>query len=274
MTGSFKDCWRLTWQEFWSKLTKFPQAPVDLFVQLFDDVIDFLQNPPTGTEYELIHNDPAKAKQAFHRLKGGDFKGEAAIIGFLEAAHTTIVDFGIAHFADYYSKVIKQFIIRYNLRYRVADPFKLRLLLSGTFAGLYDALETLNAANQHLAELMDDFEHAFDTYVRSQRQVDLKACIGKASMYAEGIAALAVNSEGSLGELCDRLACWPHKAVKESIKKLYGFCSNYPGIRHAGSPAGRLRKLESRDALFFSVLLFSFSGYITESINTKELLGF
>ena len=137
----------------------------------------------------------------------------------------------------------------------------------------YGELEKLNAANSDLAELMEEFEHSFDNYVRSQKQGDLKTCIGKAAMYAEGIAGKATGRNGSLGDLCDILQCWPHRAVKSAVKSLYGFCSDYPGIRHGTNTAARLRNLDSRDAIFFPVLFLSLAGYVTESIDTKEPLG-
>lgn len=92
---------------------------------------------PVGAAYDVIHNDADQARIAFQRLKGGAFKGEAAIIGFLEAAHGTITVFGKARLVEAYVSCVGRFLSRYNLRYRIVPPFRLRLLLSGTFAGLY-----------------------------------------------------------------------------------------------------------------------------------------
>jgi hypothetical protein len=46
---------------------------------------------------------------------------------------------------------------------------------------------------------MENFEHSFDAFVRSHQQADLKASIGRASMYAEGLAALVAQSTGTFG---------------------------------------------------------------------------
>jgi len=274
MTGSLQNRWQATWREVWTKLADAVDSPVDLFIQLFDCAVGFLIQPPPRVEYEVIHNDPTKARQAFRRLKGSDFKGEAAILGFLEAVYATLADLSTGRLAIRYQRLIKNFLSCFNLRYRLVETFKLRSLLPGSFAGLYSELEKLNSSNPHLAELMDDFEHSFDdTYARSHHQVDLKASIRAASMYAEGLATAVSRSSGTLGTLCDHLRCWPHCAVKDSLKKLYGFCSDYPGIRHSGNPDGQLRGLDGRDAVLLSVLLFSFSGYFSESLNISELLG-
>ena len=81
----------------------------------------------------------------------------------------------------------------------------------------------------------------------------------------------ATNAAGrTLGDLWDKTICRPHKTVKECLKKLHGFCSDYPGIRHAGNPNGRLRDLEPRDAILICLLLLSFSGYLTYEPRSGE----
>jgi hypothetical protein len=264
VTGILSAHWSSTWREVWRKLADTPRAPTDLFIQLFDTATDHLTTPPTGADYDPIHNDALRARLAFQKLRGHDFKGEPGIIGFLEAAHTTIGEFALAQLSKNYVTNIARFLARYNLGYRIAEPFKLRLLLVGTFSTLYSELERLNTENPHLADLMEEFEYSFDSYVRSQRQGDIKTCISKAAMYAEGIAGMTARSTGSLGELCDRLTCWPHRAVKSAAKAAYGFCSDYPGIRHGNAGTGKLRDLEGRDAMFLSVLFLSLSGYIAD----------
>jgi hypothetical protein len=233
--------------------------------------MDFLIHPPTREEYEVIHNDPEKARHAFRRLKGTDFKSESDIVGFLEAIYATITDLRIVGLGERYKQLIKNFLSRFNLRYRLVEPFKLRSLLPGSFSGLYAELEKLNSTNPYLAELMDNFEHSFDAYARSHQQADLIASILRASLYAEGLASIVARSTGNLGSLCDTLHCWPHNTVKEALKKLFGFCSDYPGIRHSGNPAAQLRGLDGRDMVLLSVLLFSFSGFFPDSLNICEL---
>jgi hypothetical protein len=142
----------------------------------------------------------------------------------------------------------------------------------GVFASFYAEMARLHATDAHLGGLMSDFEQAFGSYVRSKQAHDLKTCISKASMYAEGLAAKTHGQSGTLGALCDGLNCWPHATVRDSLKKLYGFCSDYPGIRHAGTPASKLRELECRDAIVLSMLLVSFSGYLSDEVRIEDIL--
>ncbi|MDD4318989.1 MAG: hypothetical protein PHW10_01550 [Candidatus Peribacteraceae bacterium] len=273
MIGSLQKNWQMSWREVWAKLANSALAPSDLFIQLHDSVLPHLREQPALADYEVIHNDSARARRAFQQLKGSDFKGESEIVSFLEEAKVTIADFGKPRFEERYVQLITIFLAKYNLRYRVSDPFKLQLKLSGVFAGLYAELEELNRTNPDLAESMSDFEHAFDTFARTRRQADLKGCIAKASLYTEELAGVAAGRSGALGGLCDRLTCWPHVTVKEALKKLYGFCSDYPGIRHAGNRSAQIRRLDSRDAVLLCTLFISFSGFLPDTIRTDELFG-
>lgn len=176
-------------------------------------------------------------------------------------------------YEDLYKRLLRDFLRKYNLRYRLDDPFTLRFLLPGSFTNLYAELHRLNAANPHFASLLTYFEHAFDIYVRSQNASDLRRCIATASNYAEGLASATHRQPGTLGAVCNQLTDWPHERLKEALQKLYGFCSDYPNIRHAGNPGSVLRPLGPRDATGLSVLLLAFSGYLSPHLDEQIVLG-
>jgi hypothetical protein len=104
------------------------------------------------------------------------------------------------------------------IAHRLDDPFKLRFLLPGSFSNLYSELQRLNSTNGHLSGLLQDFEHAFDRYARTQDAADLKTCIAKASNYAEGLASTTHGNPGTLGALCNHIGDWPHDKVKEALR--------------------------------------------------------
>jgi hypothetical protein len=77
-------------------------------------------------------------------------------------------------------------------------------------------------------------------------------------------------TKGSLGEMCGELGGWPHPAVPESLKRLYGFASDRSGIRHGKSRrrADRdYRALEMRDLIAMSILLAGFTPYLTDLLD-------
>jgi hypothetical protein len=138
---------------------------------------------------------------------------------------------------------------------------------------MYTEIQRINSSSPHLIGLLDDFEKAFDRYARTQDPTDLKTCIGKASNYAEGLASATYGTPNTLGFICNQLTDWPHDKVKEALQHLYKFCSDYPGIRHAGNPAGVRRALATRDLTMASMLIMSFSGYLSPQFDERAVLG-
>lgn len=222
---------------------------------------------------ELIRNEPSEAEQSFLGLQGTDFISELGVAEFLESAYELLENLDIAACAEAFKSLLRSFLDKYNLRYALGEPFSLWFLLPGSFSNLYADLKRINHSNGHLESLLRDFEHAFDLYSRSQDPTDLKTCIAKASNYAEGLASATNGTPGTLGALSNQIGDWPHDKVKESLQCLYKFCSDYPGIRHAGSPTGRRRDLEKKDAFLISLLLIVFSGYLTTHLNSDDVLG-
>ena len=83
----------------------------------------------------------------------------------------------------------------------------------------------------------------------------------------------AATHSGNLGghlQSAHRLAL---DKVKEALQHLYKFCSDYPGIRHAGNPAGVRRALATRDLTIASMLILSFSGYLSPQFDERMVLG-
>jgi hypothetical protein len=249
------------------------EAPPSLFSDLFVAAEEFLAPRPTEAELEEARNDPDKARQRFLALQGNDFASESSVVHFLEEAYEIIKDYEVSGFEDFYRRLLSGALSKFNLRYRLDDPCVLRFMLPGSFANLYGELQRLNVGNAHLASLLVDFERAFDHYARTQDPTDLKTCIAKVSNYAEGLASSTHGRPSTLGYLCDQLTDWPHDKIKEALKDLYKFCSDYPGIRHGGNPSGVRRDLATRDATMACLLVICFTGYLTPRMDERQVLG-
>src|SRR5439155_26155291 len=146
----------------------------ELFSDLFMAVDDYLAVATVEPHLEQIRSGPTQARTSFLALKGTDFASESAIVEFLEAADEVIADYDLPGYEDFFNRLLRDFLRKYNLRYRLDDQFTLRFLLPGSFTNLYAELHRLNAANPHLASLLADFEHAFDIYARNQSAADLR----------------------------------------------------------------------------------------------------
>jgi len=56
-------------------------------------------------------------------------------------------------------------------------------------------------------------------------------------------------------------------------RNLYGFCSDYAGVRHGGRPTACTRALDQKDCVLTCLLLLTFSGYLTPGVDAQEILG-
>jgi hypothetical protein len=274
MIGNLRERWEYTWTDIWVPLGSLPQSPFDLYSQLYRICVDYLRRRPTNQEIAEIVNNPEMALSAFQLIQGKQFRDEMAVVQFLERAHGLLTDFGSRILIRRYSEYASKFLRKYNLRYETAEPFALRVRLPALYADIYEHLRQVNMANAHLTQLMTDFEISFSDFVRTRAQRDLRTSLARASNYAEGIASVALNTPGgTLGHMCNQLAVWPHIAIRDAVKNLYQFCSDYPAIRHAGNPNNRIRDLEVKDTIIISALFFAASGYLHQQVRLEDVLG-
>lgn len=275
MSGSLRHAWEYLVSELWEPLADYSgkdaAAPPDLFSDLFAGADEFLSPRPAVMELADARSNPDNARQRFLALKGTDFASESAIVHFLEAARDVIADYEIPGFEDLYRRLLGDALRKFNLRYRLDDPFTLRFLLPGSFTNLYAELHRLNVGNPDLASLWGDFESAFDQYTRTLGDPDLRISIARASNYLEGLASATNGKAGTLGKLCDSLSDWPHDMIKDAVKCLYGFCSDYPGIRHSGTPGNRRRHLDTRDSVAINVSLMALAAYLSTGLDHGQL---
>jgi hypothetical protein len=194
MNGSLRHTWIYLPADLWEPLAAYSTAPEDLFSDLYEAVDDYLSVATPKLQFEAIRNDTAIARDSFLALKGTDFASESDIVNFLDEARDVIADYDITGYEELYKRLLRDLFRKYNLRYRLDEPFKIRFLLPGSFTNLYTELHRLNVADPHLASLLADFEHAFDRYARSQDPTDLKTCIAKASKYDEGLATATAGN--------------------------------------------------------------------------------
>ena len=272
MIGSLVEHWKYTWADVWIVLERSRRAPPDLFVDLYRTAIEPPQDEIAKKRFDLVVNDPAQARNAFEQIRSSDFGDDRAIVEFLESAFTTIREFGVPRFENLYRYLVREFTAKYNLTYRIDDPFRVRLVLPGVFASFYDDLVRANRTDPHLRTLMNNFERAFGSYAKSKESHELNSCIHNAFIYAEGLAGKNTGKGGTLGKLCDSLKCWPHNTVRDSLKTLYGFRNDYPGLGHGANQKGKLRDLEPRDAIVVCLLLLSFSGYLSGDVSIGNTL--
>jgi len=228
---------------------------------------------PGNTNYFDVSNDPELARSRFQEIEQDWFISDRRLCHFFEEAFFIIDDFGSDEFSRHYSILMDAFLRRYNLRYMLLRPFQLTPTIPGMLAGSAQQLDAKAETNEHLSGLKKHLERAVELLSKDGRLEDVHKCIGNACNLTEGLARSFPGAKATtLGDLAKELDVWPHPTLKEALLKLYGFCSNYPGIRHSGHPTGSLRELTIKDAFVVSALLLAFSGYFINDLDIEEIM--
>ncbi|WP_156937835.1 hypothetical protein [Mesorhizobium sp. LNHC221B00] len=306
MNGELLRVWSRTWQEVWLPFAKSSKTPEDLFSEFVRNLASPPQPPtsppapPSGAfdasgelidaaaiqarveyegamtryshyrdRYETALNSEKAAREFFRTLLT-EISSETEAVIFLESAHNALVTYGDDSLNDRFRALIKRFIVGFSLRYEVREPFSLHITIPGVFSKLIAEIRRISSADDHLRNLYDDFEEAFSDLRLNRTQARMKTCLQKQFNLLEALGRNCPNvTATTLGAICDQLD-WPHARLKEVGKDLYRFGSDYPGLRHGGTPANALRNLEMKDFISVSLMLASFTPYLTNGLDSDH----
>lgn len=282
MRGEFIGVWSETWREIWLSLIEQPLnnddegVSEDIFCELFRALAGDPKKPgafrktPSVEIVADILDDPVQSRQAFEATTVNELAGERELVGFFEATHDALEEFGGDPLSNRYFNLLAGFIEKYSFRYDLRRPCLLCPTLPGVFASLMRKLRTLTSQDPYLDTIMKDFENAVRDLRHDCSDGRIKTCIQKEVNLVEALGRTCSGiTETELGGICNQLNTWPHKAMKSVLKSLYGFASDYPGIRHAGTPSSALRTIEMRDMVAMSILLAGFMPYLTNQLNAE-----
>lgn len=274
MRGEFIGVWADTFREIWTPLAALEAAPNDLYCELFRAFSVAFKVELTTEELANFVDDPLEAKEAFLALKAESFSDERELAAALELVREALDDLVGPPLSDPYFNFLSAFIEKFSLRYDLRFPCILCPTLPGIFTSLIRDLRAVAHTDAHLSGLMTDFEAAIRELRTNSSDGHMKTCIQKQINLLEGMGAtLPLVTGNTLGAMCNQAGTWPHAQVKDSIKELYGFACDYPGIRHGGTAANALRALEMKDMVSISILLAGFAPYLTNGLNAESVYG-
>lgn len=272
MRGEFIGVWSETGRELWDKLATLEKAPDDLYCELYRELSSALKKKPTVEELAEIIDNSVQAKEAFLNTKAEDFSGERALVRFFEKTHEALDDLVGDALANPYFNLLATFIEKFSLRYDLRRPCLLCPTLPGVFNSLVRDLKAATTKDAHLNGLMKDYEEAIRDLRTDCSDTRIRTCMVKQInlLEAMGCSTSGVTAK-TVGQICNQVGTWPHESIKQAMKNLYEFTCDYPGIRHAGTPANALRVIEMRDMVAMSILLTGFMPYLSDKINSETV---
>jgi hypothetical protein len=264
MRGEFIRVWADTWREIWEPLASQEGAPDDIFCEIYRELSEALKNKPKPEVLADIIDNPLQSRDALQNSRADDLAGERALMAFFERTHETLEELAGETLANAYFNLLAHFIDKFSLRYDLRRPCTLCPTLPGVFASLVRDLRALTSQDAHLDSLMKDFENAIRDLRTDCSDGRIKTCIQKQINLLEAMGRGCPGvSRKTLGAICEQVGTWPHEKIKEAMKDVYGFASDYPGIRHAGTPSSAIRTIEMRDMVAMSIMLAGFTPYLT-----------
>jgi hypothetical protein len=272
MRGEFIGVWSETWREIWLPLIDHEDVPEDVFCELYRELVKALKAQPSAQDLADIVDNPLQSREIFEKTVADELAGERALVAFLEAAHPALDDLGSDELSNRYFNLLAEFIDKFSLRYDLRRPCMLCPTLPGVFASLVRDLRAMTSQDAHLDSLMKDFEDALRDLRYGCTDGRIRTCIAKEFILLEALGALCPGvTKDTLGGMCDQLGSWPHAAIRESLKKLYGFASDYPGIRHGKNAKGAIRPIDMRDMVAMSILLAGFTPYLSDKLDADVM---
>lgn len=272
MRGELIAVWSETWREIWLPLIEHEDVPEDIFCELYRTLAPTLKIQPSIETLADIIDNPEQSREAFRQVAADDFAGERAVVTFLETAHAALDDLSGDELSNRYFILLSGFMERFSLRYELRRPCTLCPTLPGMFANLVRELRVLTGRDFHLDTLMKEFENAIRDLRYDCSEGRIKTCIQKQVNLLEALGKDAPGVTGTtLGRICDQIGTWPHEKIKEAMKDLYGFASDYPGIRHGGTPTSALRAVDMRDLVGMSILLAGFTPYLSHALDSDAV---
>lgn len=240
---------------------------------LTQTLLDLADDPKRRAEararaQDAIINNAFKSRKAFDQARSSEFVGEIAIVSFLEATFDILDDVGGSPLSNLYFNLLSRFIDKFSLRYNLRRPCILCPTLPGMFTGLLRELDSLSTTDQNIGKRLRDFKEAIQDLRMGPTEGRISNCLLKQVMLLEAVAAASGGTAGSdLAALCKALEHWPHPAVRQSLLNLYGFASDFPGVRHGTPSTGMERDIDMRDMVAMSILLAGFTPYLTHRLN-------
>lgn len=268
MRGEFIGVWSETWREIWLPLIDHEGVPEDIFCELYRVLAPALRQQPSVEALADVIDNPVQSREAFDKTSAHDFAGERALVSFLEAAHSALDELTGDELSNRYFNLVAGFIDKFSLRYDLRRPCILCPTLTGMFASLLRNVHALALTDGNIAKRLQDVREAVQDLRFGQTEGRIANCVAKQVMLLEAIGATAAGITGTgLAAICNQSRQWPHPAMRTSLLNLYGFASDFPGLRHGTPSAGMLRDIDMRDLVAVSILLAGFTPYLSDQLD-------
>lgn len=219
-------------------------------VNLIEIRLEDLQFEKEDYEYEQQHNKYAflfgRDKNYFINKKQSLLRDQSAI--------------------DCYIKELNKILEIHSVGYRIVDRIFSKLTNNDEISTLKVALDSpVTEANKHLSKA--------HTLLSNPRHCDYENSIKEAICAVETMARFVTGIDSNTLSDCIKKLHKNHPlhpALKESILKLYGYCSDCDGIRHGSKPGHNAYVPTIAEAKFILVMCSALNNYLLQLKEVKQ----
>ena len=244
----------------------------DLLGALYQEAVKaFKEDILEKIGFSGIAIDEDSAARQFREIAATDFRSELHLVGFYEGAYETLSDYDEL-LAQRYLILLRGFASKYNLRYEIDEDGRITPTIPGLFTSLFDEMSSIGEADNDVRDLLLELNHAYRDLKTDKSEPRIKVYIHRLTNLIESIVSKHPEAtKSTLGAACKELSTWPHVTIQMSLSNLYGFTSDYPGIRHSGNSSSRLRSLDMRDVIALTILFAGFTPYLSDRIDCENV---
>jgi hypothetical protein len=264
--GEFGRVWNSMIVEVLGPTCGHPLADDHIWAEIFREYPKYSRFSIAPEVVAGIVDDTEESRSAVLSLRGSDFVGELAVVGFIESIYLAIEENYQALLASFYRERLVDFVDAHSTRYSITGSLRISVSLSGIVESILASVRGLAGEDVGVQLAMEGVELALADLREGATPARIKVCIQRETNLLEAVAQAHPDVRTkTLSDHVKELNTWPHRGVSSSLSSLYGFASDYPGIRHAGNVASALRDLDSRDAVAMSTLMFGYLPYLLDS---------
>ena len=284
--------WQLMNSEILPRLEDSENAIKDLYPALLDTYLDVIKDvflmEEGGTIEEIemkkseywdlvtAVNDIERAREQFYKLPLTITEKDAVNIS--ERYYYSLAERD-DNLADEYRDLLRDFLIKYNIRYFVSNPCKLILTIEGLLATEYDYIKHLSetsgsGSRKQLIEIMQNHLMKIDT--PDEENNCIASCIKLIEHFifdraSEKLSKPLRGGQRTLGYAMNKCPdLFPSESARDSLKSYYNFANEYPNVRHVGDDACVVRDLNKSDGLLALSLAVAYSAFLIQ--NHEDIL--
>lgn len=265
--------------ELWQPLTDHDDCPTNVFGEIYNDLRRFLKDPEPQYRREddgairdvtagldswasLALNDSAIAEELLIDLSNSDFASESSVLSAVSSTYSILGEVATDELANRYLYLLRIFVERYSLGYYVDDKARLWSSFPGLMASYFEWIKANATRSPHIYKQLSAFEHMLAESVDDPIETRILTTIQKQCNLLEAMGSSRADVDGNnMGSIADQIGTWPHENLKEAAKRLYGFASDFPGLRHGGTEGSDVRDLDLRDLIGVTLSLTGLVAY-------------